>query len=311
MSGVGGRPLLHVVASAAPGDHLTAAARAICSKLERAGRSGTVAALHAEVGSHVEALRAAAGADVLVHSVDGGRGLDAVAPLLGERAIRLLHHGSGPYSDRRGLRAVRAMCSTAFGPTAAAREELRRLGFGDVRTVPPDALAGEADPRQPDAASVSLLQGHPGPRVVAVCPLAPGQPLDLLLAAFADVVTHSAPSATLSVCGPGGAGEVRTLHRRVVTSGLLACELLVPQSEEQVLARVDHADVYVALEPRPLDAYAARAARRGTPVISLGPGQGRAELASAVVAALQGSRIGTTPTVSTVGEHHLRRVLGL
>jgi len=263
---------VHVVGWARPADRVTASARALQRVLD-GGRPGRVVAGRRDAGCDDigdAAVLADLAADdaVVVHSIDGGEDLAPVLTHLAGRAVTLVHHGSAPGSDRGVLRALRGSTTQCLAADPGAREELRALGFGDVARLDPAVLDGALDDVEADPASIAALASHPGPMVLSVGPLAPDQSLELLLDAFAALVTGPRPSATLSLCGPSARWYLATLRRRVVTAGLLACELRSPATDAEVVARVARAAVVVALHPVGLDPFLRHAARAGVPIVA-------------------------------------------
>lgn len=264
------RALVHVLGRARAGDPTTAAARAVCLRLAAAGRPGRLLAADPgpDVGAHAAEGSALADGVIVVHTVDGGEDLSGLLPDLVGRRVHVVHHGSSVGSDRSVLRALRGAVAVAVAADAAGREELRGLGYRTVGVLPASAVTGGLDGITAHEATAENLAQHPGPRVVVVGPIVPGRSLELLLDAFADLVTGPRPSATLSLCGPSPAWYGALLRRRILARGLLACELVSPHDEGSVVARLDHADAVVSLHPRPLDPYVEHAAQHGTPVVA-------------------------------------------
>ena len=330
VDGAGAR-LVHVLGRASAGDPTTAAARALCRGLADAGRPGHLVAARGSLTGIGPADATALGeGELVVHSVDGGEDLTALLADLADRPLHLVHHGSAVGSDRRALRVLRGGATSAAAASPAAREELRALGFGTVAVLPPGSVDGGLDDVSADAETVENLERHPGPRLVCVGPIAPNRSLELLLDAFADLVTGLRPSATLSLCGPSTPWYASTLRRRILTRGLLACELVSPGDDGAVVARLDRADAVVALHPAGLDPYLYRAARAGARVVapldaataSLPPGAllplpaaaGRRGLVDALHRATSHDRAqppATSSAAPTVGHKALRRILGI
>jgi len=276
----GPRPaLLHVVGQVGAGDPVTATARSLQHRLARLGHRGS---LHS-----ADALRSVTASDarLLLHSADGGGALGAAVDALDGRSgrpVTLVHHGSAPGSDRRVLRRLRRLAGRAVGATPAAREELRGLGYPHVGVLPAAVVDAAFEDVVPDPATAADLPRHPGPRFLAIGPIAPGHGLEGLVTAFAEVVTVAAPSTVLSLCGPADPAYRRRIDRLVAARGLLACEVVEPASEAEVLARLDQASVVISLAPSGLDPYLWRAAARGCPVVApLDPGT--AHLGAALV----------------------------
>jgi glycosyltransferase involved in cell wall biosynthesis len=322
------RPLVHVLGAASAGEPTTATARALCDRLARAGRPGRLVAARPSPGSGVEQADAAALAsgDLVVHTVDGGEALTGLLPDLAGRPVRLVHQGSCVGSDRSVLRSLRGTTVAAAGADAAAREELRGLGFGSVAALPADAARGALDGTTAEQDVLEHLARHPGPRIVSVGPITPNRGFELLLDAFGDLITELQPSATLSLCGPASHWYAAALRRRILTRGLLACELLSPDDERAVVARLDRADVVVSLHPAPLDPYLQRAAAGGATVVAprfastawldargaevIAPGPGRGDLVDALDRAIDRSR--RQPAAPPpVPDAVLRRILGI
>ena len=159
-----------------------------------------------------------------------------------------------------------AMAAVAADP--AAREELRRLGYGDVSAAPADALDEALDEVAPDPSTSANIERHPGPRIVVAGPVTPSRSLELVIDAFGDLIASDRPSATLSICGPSTPWYMTVLRRRVLTGGLLACELVRPDDDSQLAARLDHATAVVALRPQGLGPYLRRAARAGAAIVA-------------------------------------------
>jgi glycosyltransferase involved in cell wall biosynthesis len=190
-----------------------------------------------------------------------------------------------------------------------AREELRRLGYRNVTALDPMLSAGPLAAHA-DEDTTTELAGHPGPRILCVGPLGPNRGIEVLLAAFADLVTRHQPGAVLTLCGSGPDWYRSRLHRTVVSQGLLACEIVAPADDSQVLARIAHAACMVSLRPAALDPYLHEAAVRGTPIVSpttaatsaLPDGSvvavqaiGRPEVTAALVTALDRTGSGLAP----------------
>lgn len=332
------RRVAHLLADARPGDPVAAAARSIRDHLARAGWPGPVLALRTHPGVRdVEALDTddLAGRTVVLHTVDGGEALEPIACRLAGTEVHLVHHGSAPGARRGVLRALRGAARVALAASPGGREELRALGFADVRALPVHAARAGLSGIDPDTATAADLRAHPGPRIVAVGPVAPGRSLELLVDAFADLVTAERPSATLSICGPGTRWYEAMLQRRILNRGLRACELIEPADDAATLARLDGAAAVVTLVPAPLDPYAVRAvaggaalvapataatawARATAParVVGLPAAPGRAQLTDALAAATAHTAVPTGPGAlrqgpdATVGLE-LRRVLAL
>lgn len=281
----GAGTVVQVLGRARAGDPVTATARGIAARLALAGRSTQVLAGDLPTGwaaantpdalgekrldARVEAFRAdRLDGTIVVHSVDGGEDLEPLLPALAGRRIRLLHHGSAVGSNRRALRGLRDAMITAAAVSPAAGEELRSLGFADVTVLPVGRTGGALDGVAADEATTANLDRHPGPLILTVGPIVPNRSLELLLDAFADLITRRRPSATLSICGPAARWYATALRRRVLALGLVACELVEPPDDRAVAARLDHADAVVSLHPTALDPYLERAARRGAAIVA-------------------------------------------
>lgn len=261
--------LVHVVGRARPADPVTASARALQRRHEQDGRPGRVVAGAQDAGCEdIGPVADLSDAEVVVHSVDGGEDLAGALPHLIGRSVTLVHHGSAAGSDRRVLRALRGSTTRALATDPGAREELRALGFGEVARLDPALLDGALDHLTADPASVESLARHPGPLVLSVGPIGPNRSLELLLDAFAELVTGARPSATLSLCGPSSPWYLATLRRRIAARGLRACELLSPATDAEAVARLDRADAVVALHPVGLDPFLRHAARAGVPIVA-------------------------------------------
>lgn len=277
----GAGDVVQVLGAARAGDPVTATARGIATRLAHTGRSARVVAGRvdgsaqdlAEAGGTLEAFDTAQlDGTVVVHSVDGGEELERLLPGLSDKPLRLIHHGSAVGSDRHVLRRLRTMTAATAAASPAARDELRALGFDDVAVIPLAELGGALDGVLADQATASNLERHPGPLILCVGPIAPNRSLELLLDAFADLVTGPRPGATLSICGPATPWYATALRRRILSLGLMACELVDPTDDRAVAARVDHAHGLVALRPAALDPYVERAVRAGASIVApLGP----------------------------------------
>lgn len=264
-----GRGLIHVVGRAQPGDPVTASARALCHTLGRLGHPGRLVASAASTGDvDATSLEDASEPTAIVHTVDGGEALLDGVPALVDRRLTLVHHGSAVGSDRRALRMLRGAVTRAAAADAAAREELRGLGFGHVRTLDPRVIDAPLDEVPADRATADNLARHPGPMILAVGPLGPGRSLEVLIDAFAELITSTRPAATLSLCGPSSPWYMASLRRRVAARGLVACEVIEPSSEGEVVARLERADVLVNLRPTSLDPYLRSAASRGVAIVA-------------------------------------------
>lgn len=242
-------------------DPVAATARGWATRLTRLGRMCTSIVPEEVAGPTREA-------ELIVHSVDGGEDLAPLLERVGTSAqLTLVHHGSAPGSDRRVLRDLRPRARRALAADPDAREELRRLGYRNVTALDPTFAAGPVA-ADPDEATAAELAGHPGPRILCVGPLGPNRGIEVLLAAFTDLVTLHHPGAVLTLCGPAPDWYRQRLHRTITRRGLLACEVVAPSDDSQVLARIDHAACMVALRPAALDPYLQEAASRGTPVVA-------------------------------------------
>jgi hypothetical protein len=263
-------PVVQVVGRARTADRVTATARGLQRSLTLSGRPGRVVASHRDPGCEdiAEVTDLAAGEVVVLHTVDGGEDLGAVLPRLEGRGVTLVHHGSSAGSDRRVLRALRGTPARSLAADPGARDELQSLGFGGVARLDPAVLDGALDDVDADPASLETLARHPGPLVLSVGPCEPNQSLELLLDAFAVLITMHRPSATLALCGPASPWYLATLRRRITTAGLVACELLSPATDAQVVARLRRAAVVVALHPVGLDPFLREAVRIGVPVVA-------------------------------------------
>lgn len=313
--------VVHVLGRAPAGDAVTATARALRTRLARLGRPGRVVS--------ADPFDAAPDAHLVVHCVDGG---EALAPLVGDlvgRAVTLVHHGSVVGSDRATLRALRGSTRCAVAADPAAREALRALGFGTVgildSSVADDAFADvDADP-----VTAEGLTRHPGPLLLCVGPVAPNRGLEALISGFADLLTHTKPAAVLSLCGPSSSWYQTRLGRHVTSRGLLACEVVEPAHEGEVRARLDRADVVIALRPTSLDPYLRHATRQGLPIVAplveatahldpqalvaISTRPSPAELAAALADALERPRRAVTglAPADRAADSALLRVLGL
>jgi glycosyltransferase involved in cell wall biosynthesis len=257
-----GSPVTHVVGRDRPGDPVAASARALATTLDRRGRPGRlVTAADLAGGDGLDG-------QLVVHSSDGGEALVGALPQLVDRTLTLVHHGSAVGADRSALRALRTPTTWAVGVDPVAREELRGMGFRTVAPLPALLLDDPFDDVEPDEEAAAHLRAHPGPAILHVGPLVPNRSLEELLDAFTELVTHRAPGATLSLCGPSPSWYLAQLRRRISAQGLRSCELLEPSDDGQVLARLDRADVVVALPPAGLDPYLRRAARAGVPIVA-------------------------------------------
>jgi hypothetical protein len=302
-------------------DPVAATARSWTTRLTRLGRPCTTVE-PGGVGGPTE------GAALVVHSVDGGEDLAPLLDRLGnEEQVTLVHHGSAPGSHRRVLRELRPRARRALAADADAREELRRLGYRNVAALDP-ALAAGSLAVDPDEATAVQLGEHPGPRILCVGPLAPGRGIEVLLAAFADIVTHHHPGAVLSLCGEAPDWYHQRLHLAITRQGLLACEVVVPSDDREVMARIVEAACMVSLRPVALDPYLHEAAAHGTPVVAPAdtatsalpagslvavPDLGRAAVTAALVVALDGAA-GGGPRPETHGRRldvALARSLGV
>lgn len=350
--------VVHVVGQLRAADPVAATARAVRDRLALEGWPGPLVAIRSEDGDepapgstpegHVRqpdssgapttlALDALSGLDravpVVVHTVDGGEDLEPALDRLAGRTLTLVHHGSGTGRNRAVLRTLRDSTRAALAPTAAGREELRALGFAAVSPLADVALAPAFDGAfahvVPDEATARRLDGHPGPLILAVGPLALGSGAEALLEAFTEVVTRHRPAAVLSLCGPVPRWQGERLRRRIAGRGLLSCEVVSPRSDSEVLARLDAADVLVAWPPAPLDPYRWRAGRRGVPIVTVpGPstdgtiggevvalanGATRTAIVAALVEALdRGVQLSRSITVTSGSQEPvLARALGL
>lgn len=249
--------VVQVVGRLGAADPVAATARSWQDRLVRLGGAGDL----------VDPAGLAAGeATVVVHSADGGEALTPLLSRLDGRQVTLVHHGSALGSDRHVLRALRPHTRRALAADGAAREELRGLGYRDVRGFDP-ALA-PMEPLDPDQAAVDALARHPAPRLLSVGPIAPNLGFEVLLDAFADLVTFAVPGAVLSLCGPSTPWYHRQLHRTITRRGLLACEVVEPAHDAEVVARLDAAACLIALRPASPDPYLRAAAERGLPIVT-------------------------------------------
>jgi hypothetical protein len=267
-------PVVHVVGWARRADRVTGSARALSRRLT-GDREARLVAVRREPGcDDIGDVSALTDRDaVVVHTVDGGADLADLVPRLATRSdaaaeVLVVHHGSAPGSDRGVLRRLRGLASGALAADPGARDELHALGFRNVGHLDPSLLDGALADVIPAQASLDNLAQHPGPRVLRVGPCTPDQSVERLLDAFAALVTHHRPSATLSVCGPAPEWYHARLRRRIRGAGLVACELLSPATDEQVVARLERATVVVELHPVGLDPFLRTAARRGVPVVA-------------------------------------------
>lgn len=318
----------HFVGQARAGDPVAATARAMRDRLAWEGWPGTLVSAWPpqSTSSSQEPAELDDDLSVVVHTVDGGADLHPLLHQLVGRRVTLLHHGSAPGSNRAVLRSLRASAGLALAASPPSREELRALGFAAVGSIGGDALATTFhhafDQVTADDATTRHLGGHPGPLVLAIGPLAAGQGLELLLDAFAQVITRRHPAAVLSLCGSVGRWYDAQLDRWVARRGLSSCEIISPSNEGEVLARLDRAAVLVAGRPATLDPYRWRAAEAGVPIVTgptAGP-SGSAALAAALGDALDraadpssGSEPDNAPGDSSrpINEPVLARALGL
>lgn len=249
--------VVQVVGRPNAGDPVTATARGWRTRLERRGAGGSVVDPSSAAVSDATRL--------VVHSVDGGADLGPLLTHLSGQRLTVVHHGSAPGSERATLRALRPHTERALAADAAAREELRALGFRWVEALDP-SLA-ELEEAIPDPATVASLAAHPGPRLLHVGPLRPHAGIEHLLEAFSDLLTHHVPDAVLTLCGPSPHWYRQQLHRTITRCGLLACEVAAPIDDGEVVARLDTASCLLALQPRALDPFVRAAAGRGLPIV--------------------------------------------
>jgi glycosyltransferase involved in cell wall biosynthesis len=261
--------VVQLLGRAQSGDPVAATARSLQAVLARRGRASRLTAVDssgapAGVGPHDHEARG----PLVLHTVDGGEALAAAAPALLGRRITVVHHGSAPGSDRGTLRALRGATTRAVAADPAAREELRGLGFAAVGVFAPH-LADEAmTGLTADEDTTAALDGHPGPRLLCVGPVGPNRGLEVLLDAFARLLTHDHPSAVLSLCGPSPRWYREWLHRRITSRGLVACEVVEPRDDGEVLARLLRADALISLRPAAPDPYLRFAAHHAVPVVA-------------------------------------------
>lgn len=260
--------VVQLLGRARPGDPVTATAFGLRARLARLGRPGRVSAVHPGSRGEVDRYAGSVVGHLVVHSVDGAEDLADVVDDLERRSLTLVHHGSATGSDRRTLRALRSSTRRAIGVDPAAREELRALGFPSVGLLDPGVADEAFDDVEADDVTAENLARHPGPLLLGIGSLAPDRGVEVLLDAFADLVTHTHPSAVLSLCGPSPVWYHAHLHRYVTRRGLLACEIVDPTREGEVVARLDRADVMISLRPAGLDPYLRAAARRGVPIVA-------------------------------------------
>jgi glycosyltransferase involved in cell wall biosynthesis len=260
--------VVQLVGCARAGDPVTATAVAWHAERTRQGRPSRVAAVEPGTIPDMKRFDPASSGELVVHTVDGGEDLSTTVGALGARRLTVVHHGSAVGSDRRSLRALRGCTDRAVAADPAAREELRGLGFRRVDLVDPGSGHDAFADTVPDASTASNLARHPGALLLWVGPVGPNRGVELLLRAFAEVVTHTVPSAVLSLCGPAAPWYRARLHREVTARGLLACEVVVPRDDSEVLARLERADAVVCLRPAALDPYVLAAARRGVPIVA-------------------------------------------
>jgi hypothetical protein len=249
--------VVQVVGRPSAAEPVTATARGWRARLERLGAGGAVVDPTSPVVT--------SGARLLVHSVDGGDDLEPLLPHLQGQRLTLVHHGSAPGSDRTTMRALRPHTGRALAADALAREELRALGFGSVDVLDP-ALA-QLEAATPDPVTVASLAGHPGPRLLHVGPLRPASGIEPLLSAMSDLLTSHVPGAVLTLCGPSPQWFRQQLHRTITRCGMVACEVVAPADDGEVVARLDSASCLLALRPRALDPFVRAAADRGLPVV--------------------------------------------
>jgi hypothetical protein len=328
--------VVQVVGRARPADRVTATARGLRLALAELGHPGRVVAVRREDRSAgIDEIGALAAHErVVLHTVDGGEDLAPAVRALEDRAVRItvVHHGSAPGSDRAVLRALRGRATHATAADPVAREELRSLGYGSVAQLDAAVLDRALDDVEPDPASVDNLAGHAGPLTLSVGPCEPAASLERLLDAFAEMVTTERPSGTLSLCGPPEPWYVARLRRHIVANGLVACELLSPATDAQVMARLDRAAAVVDLHPVGLDPVRQTAARRGIPIVAplvaatadvpddqlvaVAPRPSTSELAAALAAATDPARVparslAPPPAYPPRAGRELERALGL
>ncbi len=257
--------VVQVLGRVRAGDAVTATARALRSRWTRLGQSARIVDTEPGVATTLPDL---GDATVVVHTVDGGEALAEATGALAGRPLTIVHHGSAIGSDRSTLRALRPNTVRAVAADAGAREELRALGYRCVGLLDPAAAIGAFDDVTPAAATAANLASHPGPFVLCIGPLVVERGLAALIDGFAALTTRAHPSAVLSLCGPSDPWYRAGLAHHVATRGLQACEVVEPADEGEVLARIERADVIVALHPAGLDPYLCEAVGRGLPVIA-------------------------------------------
>ncbi len=126
--------------------------------------------------------------------------------------------------------------------------------------------------------------------------------------------------------GRPAVGIANRLHQTITRRGLVACELVEPKSDAEVVARLDDARALVAPQPASLDPYMRGAAARGLPVVApldattawmpeaalvpVPSHAGSADLAAALVAGIRAPRR-SRPPEPPKPERRLLAALGL
>src|SRR3546814_3548852 len=105
-----GHTVLHVIGRARPGDPTTAAARALCRRLDRIGRPGRLVSIAPAPGlpdvAPLDAAALQAASAVVVHSDDGGEALLPAAAALSARPLHLVHRSEEHTSELQSLMRI-------------------------------------------------------------------------------------------------------------------------------------------------------------------------------------------------------------
>ena len=258
-----------VIVSAAPADAATNSALEIRDLLRRAGPSEVFAANIHQALAHqvrplddlVQAQGPAQARDTLIFH--GSIGSPEVFDLLEKlkNPLVLMYHNVSPahafqgYSEhfsqllrdgRRRIAQLRSRFELALAPSAFNAEELRAMGYDDVRVSPLIIDVHRLRSITPDPALLAQLEAMEGPFLLYVGQFLPHKRPDFLLQAFHILSTYLVPGAHLALIGASRVLSYRHQLDELIRGLNLPRLHMVGAVPDEILAAYFHrADTFV------------------------------------------------------------------
>ncbi|MGH2731405.1 MAG: glycosyltransferase family 4 protein [Actinomycetota bacterium] len=260
-----------ILVSASPGDAITNAALELRALLGQVTRSHIFAryidpALGGEVfplGSYPARLGVATGKNVLLYHASIGEPHVASFLLGRPERIVLVYHNISPADSfrpydpvfaglleegRRELAGLADRVALALAVSAYNAEELRALGYRDVRVAPLIVDASRLRSVDSDAGMAGELERRKGPLILFVGQLLPHKRPDLLLQAYHVLITYLVPDAHLVLAGASRLEPYRgALEWFIRELNLFNATLMGSVSLGALVALYRRADVFVTL----------------------------------------------------------------